>query len=285
MPGRERAEWLAEWRAEVWHVWHLQGRKAQVTDLCLGAFQDAFWLRWYNPRSLPRRILRTGSASRCSFFLAGWTAISFVVCLSLPGARKAMSPSPYRDTDGLVMISSGGYAGTQVPTIPLQDYRSWKMSTRHLFTGIAFYQPIRKRVHIAMHRRYRTFDWPGKRQPLPVAQFAGLRLDSGDRASGQYAARLFLSQAAWRELFGSDAGVIGNHTEIGGQRVLIAGVIAQDSSQLPGQVDAWLLEDERHLDMLPRNSKGFVVAHMRTSGLQPHGWMANHECPQRGWRQ
>ena len=40
---------------------------AQVTDLCLGAFQDAFWLRWYNPRSLPRRILRTGSASRCSF--------------------------------------------------------------------------------------------------------------------------------------------------------------------------------------------------------------------------
>ncbi len=50
------------------------------------------------------------------------------------------------------MISSGGYAGTQFPTIPLQDYQSWKTSTRHLFTGIAFYQPIRKRVHIAMHR-------------------------------------------------------------------------------------------------------------------------------------
>src|SRR5277367_2351694 len=123
VPGRERAEWLAEWRAEVWHVWHLRDHNAQVSDLCLGAFQDAFWLRWYNQRSIPRRILRTGSASRCSVSIAAWAAISFVIFLSLPGARKAMSPSPLRNTDGLVMISSGGYAGTQVPTIPLQDYR------------------------------------------------------------------------------------------------------------------------------------------------------------------
>jgi hypothetical protein len=97
-------------------------------------------------------VLRTGSASRCSAWLSGCTAISFVIFLSLPGARKAMSPSPYWNADGLVMISSGGYAGTQVPTIALQDYQSWKTSTRHLFTGIAFYQPIHKRVHIAMHR-------------------------------------------------------------------------------------------------------------------------------------
>jgi hypothetical protein len=272
-PGRERGEWLAEWRAEVWHVWHSYGRSSQVADLCLGAFQDAFWLRWYSPRSIPRRLLRTGSASRCSASLAIWTAISFGICLSLPGARKAMSPSPYRDTDGLVMISSGGYAGTQVPTIPLEDFQSWKMSTRHLFSGIAFYQPMHKRVHIAMHRGTelsigRASDNLFKLLNLQAPPY------SGDRASGQDAARLFLSQAAWRGLFGSDPGVIGNHTEIGGQRVLIAGVIAQDSSQLPGQVDAWLLEDERHLNMLPRSSKGFVVAHMRTLGSASRidGW-------------
>src|ERR1700733_16032076 len=91
VPGRERAEWLAEWRAEVWHVWHLGDREAEVTDLCLGAFQHAFWLRWHSPRSLSRIILRTGFASRCSFSLAVWTAVGFVVFLSLPGARKAMS--------------------------------------------------------------------------------------------------------------------------------------------------------------------------------------------------
>jgi hypothetical protein len=184
-----------------------------------------------------------------------------------------MSPSPYRDADGLVMISSAGYSGTQVPTIALQDYQSWKTSTRHLFSGIAFYQPIRKRVHFPMHRGTelsigRASDNLFGLLHLPAPPY------SGDRASGQDAARLFLSQAAWRELFGSDAGVIGNHTEIGGQRVLIAGVIAQDSSQLPGQVDAWLFEDERHLDMLPPNSRGFVVAHMRTLGSPSRmdGW-------------
>ena len=42
----------------------------EVTDFCLGAFHDAFWLRWNNPRSIPRRILRAGSASRCSFCLS-----------------------------------------------------------------------------------------------------------------------------------------------------------------------------------------------------------------------
>ena len=279
VPGRERAEWLAEWQAELWHVWQSYDRKAhgcfrggqEVTGFCLGAFHDALWLRWYSPRSIPRRILRTGSASRCSASLAIWTAISFGICLSLPGARKAMSPSPYRDADGLVIIASGGYAGTQVPTIPLQDYQSWKTSTRHLFSGIAFYQPIRKRVHVAMHQGTvlsigRASDNLLQLLNLPASP------RSGEQASGQYAARLFLSQAAWRALFGSDAGVIGNHIEIGGQRVLIAGVVAQDSSRLPGQVDAWLLEDERHLDMLPRNAKGFVVGQMRTSGRR-HGWM------------
>jgi hypothetical protein len=170
------------------------------------------------------------------------------------------------------MIASGGYAGTQVPTIPLQDYRSWKLSTRHLFSGLAFYQPERKRVHVAMHRRTELTIGRASDNLLQLLNLPASPR-SGDQASGQYAARLFLSQAAWRELFGSDAGVIGNHAEIGGQRVLIAGVITQDSSQLPGQVDAWLLEDQRHLDMLPRNAKGFVVGQMRTSGLRHmDGW-------------
>ena len=273
VPGRERAEWLAEWRAEVWHVWQSYDRKVQVTDFCLGAFQDAFWLRWYNPRSIPRRILRTGSPLRCSCSLAVWTTISFVICLCLPGSRKAMTPSPYRNADGLVMISSGGYSGAQFPTIPLQDYASWKTSTRHLFTGVAFYQPIRKRIHIARHRGTelsigRASDNLFKLLDLPVTPY------TGDRTADPFAARLFLSQAAWHEFFGGDPRVIGSDTEIAGQHVFIAGVVAQDLSQLPGQVDAWLLEGDQYLDRLPRNSKGFVLAHMRTLGpvSRADGW-------------
>ena len=65
MPGGERAEWLAEWQAELWHVWHTYSRKScgcfrggqAVTAFCFGAFHDAFWLRRNNPRSIPRQRL------------------------------------------------------------------------------------------------------------------------------------------------------------------------------------------------------------------------------------
>ena len=245
---------------------------AQVTDLCLGAFQDAFWLRWYNPRSLPRRILRTGSASRCSVSLAVWTAISFVICLSLPGARKAMSPSPYRDArwtgdDFKWRLCRHTGSDHTAPGLSIMEDEHSAFVYRHCLlstdTQASAY------CHAS---RYRTLRLAGQATTFSSCSICRPRLIAAIEPSGQYAARLFLSQAAWRELFGSDAGVIGNHTEIGGQRVLIAGVIAQDSSQLPGQVDAWLLEDEQHLDMLPRSSKGFVVAHMRTSGSTA-AWM------------
>jgi hypothetical protein len=283
VPGRERAEWLAEWQAELWHVWQAYSRKSRdrfrggqaVTDFCLGAFRDALWLRWNNPQPISRRGFRIGSASRCSLCLALLTAISLSICLYLPGARMAIRPSHYMDADGLVTISRGGYSGTQFPTIEFGDYQSWKTSTRHLFTDVAFYQPVRKRIHIAKDRSAdlsvgRASENLFKLLSLPVSA------NAGDPANGHYGARLFLSQKIWRGLFGGDPGVIGSVTEIAGQRVLVAGVLSRDSIQLPGPVDAWLLEDERHLDMLPPTSRGFVLAHMRTSGWprQTDGWLS-----------
>ena len=273
VPAQERAEWLAEWQAELWHVWHARDSKSrgrfrgssEVTNFCLGAFRDACWLRWNNPHSTCRRVFRTGSASRCSISLAILTGISLLVCLSLPGVRSAVDLWPYRDADSLLMISSGGYSGAELPSIQFQDYQSWKTSTRHLFTDLAFYEPIRKRVHVTRHRGaelsigrasdniFRLLHW----EMAPIAS---------DQSNGDYSAKLFLSERAWRESFGGDPHLIGSITEIGGLRVLIAGVFSRDSWPLPGQLDAWLLEDERHLNLLPLKSKGFVLAQLPTSG-------------------
>jgi hypothetical protein len=273
VPAQQRPDWLAEWQGELWHVWHARDSKSRdrvrgspvVTDFCLGAYCDAFWLGWNNPQSTRRRIFRTGSASRCSVMLSLWTALSFLICLSLPSVRRAISPSPYRDADGLVMISSGGYAGSQSPSIQFQDYRSWKSSTRHLFTALAFYEPLRRRVHATRHRGAelsiaRASDNIFKLLHLEIPPIVP------DRSNGDFAARLYLSRRTWREFFGSDPHLIGTIAEVAGLRVLIAGVVSQDSWPLPGQLDAWLIEDERHLSLLPLKSKGFVLAHLRANG-------------------
>jgi hypothetical protein len=273
VPAPERAEWLAEWQAELWHIWHLYSCQShdhfcgsrEVTSFCLGAFPDAFWLRWSNPRSLHRRIFRMGSASRCTISLSVWTAISVLLCLSLPEARRAISQHPYRDTDGLVMISSGGYAGAQEPSIRFEDYKSWKASTRHLFTGLAFYQPIRRRVHPTKHR---GAELSIGRASDNLFQLLSMQMPSTawPQSGSGYEAKLFLTPKAWRESFASDPHIVGSVIEITGLRVLIAGVLSQDSWPLPGHLDAWLLEDERHLGMLPLKSEGFVLAQVRSSG-------------------
>lgn len=283
IPGRERAEWVAEWEAELWHVWQAYSgnsqssfhRTREVIGFCLGAFPDAFWMRRNHPVSIRRRVLRAGSASRCSVSLAIWTGASLLLCLSLPGANNAMRRSFYRDADGLVMISRGGYSGTQSPTIRFQEYQSWTTSARRLFTGLAFYQPILKRVHITRHR---AAELSIGRASENLFQLLNMSIAAGraDRSNGQYAARLFLSQSAWHENFAGDPEILGSIAEVAGQRVLIAGIVSQPSWQLPGNVDAWLLEDERHLAMVSSKSSGFVLGQKRTAASlhRLQGWQS-----------
>ena len=272
VPRQQRAEWIAEWNAELWHVWRsCTGASAfpprgaaRVTAFCFGAFQDALWLRRNAPWSLSHRLLRFGSPSRCGVTLAVWALASMLVGLAVPGVRKAMFPSPYRSADELVMISHGGASAEHLPTIRLSDYESWKSSTRPLFTDLAFYQPTRKRIHVARHLT----------AELSVARasdnlFAVLNLSSLDTGKPRRpsAPGLILSQEAWRRYFHGDSRIVGRTLEIAGQEVQVTGVLPANFWQLPGQVDAWMLEDEQHLNALPSGSRGFLLAHVKKSGF------------------
>jgi hypothetical protein len=282
VPSHERAEWLAEWQGELWHAWHMSGHETAgsargdpaVTGFCLGAFSDAFWLRRNNRRSRLRRPFRAGSASRCSILLAMWTAVILLLCLLLPGARKAIQLSLSREGDSLVTISSTGYSGTQVPTIRVGDYQSWANSKQRVFTEIAFYQPLLKHVHLANHAEVAL--------SIDLASNNIFRLlnspvlaHAADRSASPHTATLLLSEGAWHELFESDPRIIGSVTEIAGQRTLVAGVVSESPWQLPGRVDAWMLEDGRQLALLPADSRGFVLAKVRTS-ISPDGWRSMH---------
>ena len=274
VPLQERSEWVAEWEGELWHVWQAcktaspasSHDNSEVVAFCLGAFQDAFWLRRNRRPSLPREHLRLGSPSRCGLSLVMLGMASIMVCICFPGGRRAMLPSPYPHPEDLVMVSKGGYSSAHLPTIQLADYESWTSSTRKLFTELAFYQPLRKRVHFAQHHSMelsvaRATDnlFEVLKRPLLIKAPASVRIPE--------LPAVILSQAAWRRYLHGDRRLAGQTMDIGGQQVQVIGVISENSWQLPGQIDAWVLEDERHLNALPSSSRGFVVARVNASGF------------------
>ncbi|HEX4022299.1 MAG TPA: ABC transporter permease [Acidobacteriaceae bacterium] len=274
VPGQQRLEWLAEWKSELWHVWqackdeshNCLHDKEEVTAFCLGAFKDALWLRRNDLNATQHRAFRLGSPSRCGFFLAILAAMSMMLALYLPGARKAILLSPYQDAHHLVMISHDANLWAPYPTIRLDDYQSWTHTTHRLFTGIAFYQPILKRVRVTRHQTAelsigRASDNLFELLQIPIAQ------NVSNPTRNDSTAALVLSHAAWHKYFGDDPQIVGHILDVAGQRTRIVGILPDDSWQLPGQMDAWLLEDPQQLASLPSHSKGFVLGHIRPSAF------------------
>jgi hypothetical protein len=80
VPAAERAEWLAEWRAELWYVEH------DATAFCLGSFRDALWLRIRGLSA--RHAFSLNSPIRCVLFLAGLAALT--VSLAIRGGDLSL---------------------------------------------------------------------------------------------------------------------------------------------------------------------------------------------------
>ncbi|HZC43062.1 MAG TPA: hypothetical protein VE195_02745, partial [Acidobacteriaceae bacterium] len=273
VPAPQRDEWCAEWRSELWYVWHAGNEKrgdsyregqnpVDVVAFCLGAVKDSFWLRQNDSCSMIRYAFRLGSSSRCVAFLSAFAAISLSLALYLPSTRRAILPSPYQDADSLVMISRPGYSWATFPTVQFSEYQPWTKSTD--FTGVAFYQPVVKRVHI------------GRTAKLSIARASNnlfellhvpIEYSVSKLANRKDTAELVLSREAWRKYFGANPQIIGHVLSVAGQQVLVTGVIAEDSWRLPGHMDAWLLEDQRQLAVLSPDTRGFVLANIRNSGF------------------
>jgi hypothetical protein len=86
VPAPERAEWLAEWRAELWYV------NRRATAFCLGSICDAIWMNRNTSAPMARRRFGLESPVKCVMFLAGLTALSFVLAFGPPGDNLAPPP-------------------------------------------------------------------------------------------------------------------------------------------------------------------------------------------------
>ncbi|HEY3456373.1 MAG TPA: hypothetical protein VGK64_17475 [Bryobacteraceae bacterium] len=85
VPGGERAEWLAEWRSELWYL-HCReaGRSARRRDggsstvkFCFGSFRDAWWLRRNQADAVRKVRPWLQSPGRC---IAVLIALALVAC-------------------------------------------------------------------------------------------------------------------------------------------------------------------------------------------------------------
>jgi len=82
-PADRRAEWVEEWESELWYV-----PRRRAMRFCLGAFQDAIWVR----RNAVNPVPLLASPFRCAAALAALAAVGLLtaVCLLLVLPPKTM---------------------------------------------------------------------------------------------------------------------------------------------------------------------------------------------------
>jgi hypothetical protein len=261
VPRKARAEWLEEWRAELWHVWHICNQnhgpaalhqKKEITAFSLGAFKDAIWLRRNHSSSAPPRWLRPGTPSRCILALIAVAAASLLIAYSRPSVWKVMRPNSYRDARDLVMISRGGFESTSAPTVEFSEYEAWSRNSGHLFTSLAFYR-------LAANGGPSTAPIARASSNLFEMLGVGISFEVSGMAA-RHSPRLLLSRSAWLKYFHADAHVFGRMLQVDGQQAMVAGMIEDEDWRLPGKTDFWLLEDDQHLSVLQSGNEGYVLA-------------------------
>jgi len=278
VPRSGRANWTAEWTAELHHLCHAAGDDlagspdSDLVQFSLGAYPDAFWICCHHLRSDGLARLGAGSALRCGLFLVAGVLAALLICLAESGARNALLPPPYRNSGDLVLISSDGYNGTQKPSIAFADYEEWTNDTANLFTQIAFYRPAVKGIHIAHYDDARLVVAQASDNLL---QLLGLHVAGAAASAAKGEPRLLLSHSVWSALYQSNPGIVGQSVDIDGRTVAIAGILPDADWRLPGRIDAVLLESPSDLAALSTRARGFVIARIRKSAFPP---------PHGGWR-
>lgn len=267
-PGNQRAEWLREWRAELWHAhdatqigtectWKTE---VEMFRFCAGAVQDAVTLRKLSWEKKEAHTTFHGSAAECLLLLCFFFATSYFLSHALPGVRAESHPALYRVNPNLIMIQNAFASDDSLATIPIEKYRVWKSWRQRYFDGFAFYRIARENAAAGVSGTYR---WRVAHASLNLFWLLGLPLRfssvAGD-AEGRTPGAI-LSDAVWQKNFGGDPHIDGRKVRIGHDEVQVIGVAPAGSWRLPGNVDAWLLEPDG-----ANRGVGYVIAHLTALG-------------------
>ncbi len=271
VPSDRRAEWLREWQAELWHVRQERAPMEQlswqaereIVGFCLGAFQDATCLS--EPRWKVETLLTAlrGSAAQCLLLLFALLAFSYGIARLSPGVRAERMLSSRQQEPGLILIQNADGITTKIAP---QQYLAWKNRKHSFFDGFAFYRVTDECI------RPESGSGSTPKEPWKLAQASpnlltllGLpvRFASPETRAAGDLPDVILSESFWKIEFGADPRIPGSVVRIGQRRARVAGVVAEDSRNLPGKVGAWLLQPD---SLLAASGDGFVVAHLTPAG-------------------
>jgi hypothetical protein len=134
VPSADRAEWLAEWKAALWHV-RLVSKKSWA--FCGGAMADAFWLRVWARRF----SFDLASPARCLLWLGLLAATAWTIAANVPGARNLVLPSLWADARGLAAVAPDMGPGSnplpRIRQVTFGEFRRWKNHRQTPFESLA----------------------------------------------------------------------------------------------------------------------------------------------------
>jgi hypothetical protein len=192
------------------------------TRFCLGAFGDAFWLRRHSPPPV-----RLQSPWHCLGVLAALAGMSLMFAFRLSLPREMLFPRPL--PAHLVTISG----------IPVDDYRQLPVPAA-AFYGAAELRGGNFTVSLASRNLFDLLN-------VPIAPAAY---------------PLVITGGTWRDRFGSDPHIVGRTLTVAGRPAQVAAILADPEWRLPGSADAWLLVDDRRIEV---GTRGYVLAGVNSS--------------------
>lgn len=271
VPGSQRSEWSREWRTELWYVLREcfpatslspDFRSVrEATAFCMGAYQDAIWLRrrsWQKQRPLSRVA---GSAYACFLLLMGALLFTWAIAHTSSRVTAGMSriqvyPRPMSDTSTPCDCPSD-----------LTEGRAPFEATRVFFDGFSHYQITQEPVWSEKMPRSQWIVAQARSDFFHVLQLPVLFADGVTKISDRLP-YVLLNQDTWIRNFGRKPNIAGEKLHVGSVDAIVAGVISDDSMGFPGSANAWLLGPDPQAGSIKSE---FIVRHLSRVGYLDDG--------------
>ena len=266
-----RAEWLGEWRAELWYARAAHAarrtRAIGLLGFSFGAFRDAQALHGLQRAGRVVSPEVKGSARECLGMLAALLAISLGIGLLLPRVRAHLVPATSHGAPGLVVIGNTDAAEHSVYTLPESQYATWRQRRQRIFQSFAFYAVSAASMRCSAkaapsapirlaHASRNVFELLG----LPAAPIP--------RPATNHGPGLVVSRELWQSCFDQVPARAGNVVWLGSQRFLVQAIASMATAQLPGHPDAWLLAGGTRQEP---DQQGFVLGRLNPA-FQTASW-------------